>query len=97
MAMNTSKVHVQEDTLSARLCYWNRLRVIKEHLMNYHRATAEVSSPLDLFKQWIGSRSRHERFFAVDGELDQHQKDSLARSLTLCLNTLWLSATPDSK
>lgn len=97
MTMETSKVRIEGNALTARLCYWKGRRVSTEPLVTYHRVSSEVSSPLDLFKRWMRSRGRHSRFFAMDGEQEEYAKESLTRALSRCLEALGLSAPPDGK
>lgn len=97
MTLEASKVHVQSDALTARLCYWKGRRVSTEPLVSYQRVSPEVASPLDLFTRWIRSRGRHPRFFAMDGEPELYVKESLTRALTRCLEELQLRAPPDGQ
>lgn len=95
MDMETSKVHVHDDSLSSHFCDWKGRRASAEHLISYHRVTAGVSSPLDMFKRGILSRDRHARFFATDYGPEKYQKYSFTRALTRFLDTLGLSAPPN--
>lgn len=97
MSMESQKVNFLDGSMSCRLTYWKGRRVSNEPLITYNRITSDVSSPLDLFDRWRSSRGKHRRFFALIGEPEEYQKESLSRALKRCLQLLSIRPPPEGK
>lgn len=96
MSLKESNVSISAEAMTTRVSIWKGRSASQEQLLGFRRQ-AQLTSPVDVVARWAGMRPKHPRFFALSGESEVWEPQSLTAAMTRVFTLLQVSPPPNGK